>query len=126
MGPAEAVVRRLDWPALRVDRWQMRAALEKAGTSEAAASTAGGGGVIGADVAAARRHALGLWSEGVLTARIFGWKSPRLKGEAMALLRAAAEAANLTTALELSAEYTLAKDVTPSARNALLAALRKG
>lgn len=123
---AEAITTKLDWPALRVDRWQMRQTLE--------AGDGGGAGVASGGLAA-RKLALGLWAEGLLTARVFGWKSPRLKGESLALLRACAEVANLTVALSAAAELPVGKEgeaeegdrtLSQSSRNALLAGLRKG
>ena len=100
---AEAVTARLDWPAMRVDRWQWRRETEGSlpPRKPPPAATA-----PQLDEVRQRRKALALWAEGVLMARVYGWGSTRLKLEALAFLRAAAEVLTRTLTLTLTRTRT--------------------
>ena len=69
---AEAVTARLDWPAMRVDRWQWRRETE--GTLPLRKPPPAATAPQLYEVRQ-RRKALALWAEGVVMARVCGWGS---------------------------------------------------
>ena len=88
---AKRVVHQGHWPILKSDRWQLRRSLS------AGAPLDLGGDALGPTELIA--HVLGLFSEAVLLMRVYGPRNPRLKRSALALIRAAVEAAGLMPAV---------------------------
>ena len=84
------IANRSNWPELKTDRWRLRRSL----TKPAAASLGGLERVY---------RVAGLFSDGLMFARVHSWRSPQLKSSALTLLRSAAEESGLMPALEAAA-----------------------
>ncbi|EOD41617.1 hypothetical protein EMIHUDRAFT_94860 [Emiliania huxleyi CCMP1516] len=105
------------WVALKTDRWQLRKMLSE-GIMPAPASSdrssrssrSSSGSSSGSGPTRRLAYVLGLHSEAVLLMRVFGRRSPRLKREALAYVRAASEASGLSRALTAAAEGGGSKD----------------